>query len=67
MLRAAIERSGSSAERVFMIGDSAADQKLAAAFGARFLWCAWGYVSALDVAEADIARVPADLPPLVTR
>jgi phosphoglycolate phosphatase len=67
MLRAAIERSGTRPERVFMIGDSAADQKLAAAFGARFLWCAWGYVSALDVPEADIARTPADLARLVQR
>lgn len=67
MLRAAVERSGATPARVFMIGDSAADQKLAAAFGARFLWCAWGYVSALDVPAADIARVPADLPALVTR
>jgi phosphoglycolate phosphatase len=67
MLRAAIERSGVQPAQVFMVGDSAADQKLAAAFGARFVWCAWGYVSELDVPEADIARAPADLVGIIER
>lgn len=68
MLRAAIERAGVQPSQVFMIGDSAADQKLAAAFGARFVWCAWGYVSALEGADAAFAaRTPGELPAIIAR
>lgn len=44
-----------------MIGDTQADIKMGRAFGARTVWCAWGYVEGLqDAADVD-ALTPADL------
>lgn len=70
MLSAAAERCGFDAQRgrAFMIGDTAADMQLARAFGAIGVWCAWGYVSALDAAAPQpdfTARAPGDLVKIV--
>jgi phosphoglycolate phosphatase len=44
-----------------MIGDTQADVQLGRAFGARTVWCSWGYVASLqDPADAE-AHTPADL------
>jgi phosphoglycolate phosphatase len=71
MLSAAVERCGfdMSRGRAFMIGDTAADMQLARAFGAISVWCAWGYVSALDAAAPKpdfTARTPDELVQIVT-
>lgn len=70
MLSAAVERCGfdTGRGRVFMIGDTAADMQLARAFGATAVWCAWGYVSALDASAPKpdfTARAPSDLLKLI--
>jgi phosphoglycolate phosphatase len=70
MLSAAAERCGFDPRngRAFMIGDTAADMQLARAFGATSVWCAWGYVSALDASAPKpdfIARTPSDLVQIV--
>ena len=65
----AAQRCGFAADHrpVFHIGDSAGDIRLAHAFGATAIWCAWGY---LDVAPKDPAPhfhapSPQDLPSLI--
>jgi 2-phosphoglycolate phosphatase len=61
MLTTAAERCGVSGHRTIMIGDTQADVQLGRAYGAKTVWCAWGYVDALqDPADAE-ARTPADL------
>ena len=72
MLRAAAEVCGfdPTRDRAFMIGDTAADMQLARAFGARSVWCAWGYVAALDTgSEAPdfVARTASELPAIIAR
>jgi len=41
-------------DSVFMIGDSEGDVKTAHAFGARSVWCSWGYLKELRTLSADI-------------
>lgn len=41
-------------DTAFMIGDSEGDIKAAQAFGAKSVWCGWGYLSALKTLQADI-------------
>ena len=70
MLRAAAEVCGFAPEhgRAFMIGDTAGDLRLARAFGATGVWCAWGYVAALGASDPvpdAVARAPAELPVIV--
>jgi phosphoglycolate phosphatase len=70
MLSAAVERCEFDMRRgrAFMIGDTAADMQLARAFGATGVWCAWGYVSALDAAAPKpdfTARAPRELVKIV--
>jgi phosphoglycolate phosphatase-like HAD superfamily hydrolase len=62
MLTTAAERCGLGAgHRAIMIGDTQADVQLGRAYGAKTVWCAWGYADALqDPADAD-AHEPADL------
>jgi phosphoglycolate phosphatase len=63
MLTTAAERCGLGAgkHRAIMIGDTQADVQLGRAYGAKTVWCAWGYVDALeDPADAE-AHTPADL------
>jgi phosphoglycolate phosphatase len=72
MLSAAVERCGfdMARGRAFMIGDTAADMQLARAFGATGVWCAWGYVSALDAsapAPDFSARAPHELLEIVAK
>lgn len=66
-LRTAAERLGFDARvgRAVMVGDSAGDVKVARAFGAASVWCAWGYVEAPGVEPDAVARHPADLPGVV--
>ena len=67
MLQGAAERCGlSRAHRpAVMIGDTNADMQLARAFGARRVWCAWGYVATLTETCDAVAHQPADLPGLI--
>lgn len=41
-------------DTAFMIGDSIGDIKTALAFGARSVWCSWGYLNELTTLKADI-------------
>jgi phosphoglycolate phosphatase len=51
----------------FMIGDTRADVEMARAFGARSVWCAWGYVPGL-ADEADFAaQTPGELAEIIRR
>lgn len=50
-----------------MIGDTAGDVQLGRAYGARTLWCAWGYSSQISEQPHAIARAVSDLPELVAR
>jgi HAD superfamily hydrolase (TIGR01549 family) len=66
MLREAVQRLGfdvaTEGSKVFMIGDTAGDIKLARAFGAVSVWCAWGYTDAPgDDAPDHVAKGPGDL------
>jgi phosphoglycolate phosphatase len=64
MIRCAAEDVGLKGVPAVMIGDTAADAQMARAFGAKSVWCAWGYTS--TPAEADaVAQSPADLPGVV--
>lgn len=56
-LQVAAKRHGFSADdhRAFMIGDSKGDVQAAHAFGARAVWCAWGYLEKLD--DSSVADV----------
>jgi phosphoglycolate phosphatase len=68
MLATAALRCGFSStdHRTVMIGDTQADIQLGRAYGARTVWCAWGYADAVqDPADAD-ARTPFDLLRLVS-
>jgi phosphoglycolate phosphatase len=72
MLRTAAERCAfhPPKDRAFMIGDTAADIKLAHAFGATSIWCAWGYAAQLDSGSETPhfeALTPHDLPGIVAR
>ncbi len=68
MISAAFERAGvAPGARVFMIGDSAGDVQMARAFGAKSVWCAWGYVDAIPEPADFVAKKPADLIAIVTR
>lgn len=68
MLRTAAERCGFDPDDVkaVMIGDTLADVQLGRAFGARTIWCAWGYVDAIPDPGDDIAHSPDQLLRLVT-
>jgi phosphoglycolate phosphatase len=63
MLETAAQRCGlfASTHRTVMIGDTQADIQLGRAYGARTVWCAWGYVDAVAEPADAIARTPADL------
>jgi phosphoglycolate phosphatase-like HAD superfamily hydrolase len=37
-----------------MIGDSLGDVQTARAFGAKSVWCSWGYLNKLENVSADI-------------
>jgi len=52
---------------VIHIGDSAGDIRLAHAFGATAIWCAWGYLDRppVDPAPHQRAQNPRDLPALI--
>lgn len=67
MLREAAERCGFDAARgqAFMIGDSAGDVLLGRAFGAKTVWCAWGYAAAPAEPADFVARTPGELPAIV--
>jgi phosphoglycolate phosphatase len=67
MLRTAAERCGFDAARgqAFMIGDTSGDIQLGRAYGARTIWCAWGYGGPPAEAPDFTARTPGDLPALV--
>ncbi len=52
-------------DRCFYIGDSAGDLAAARAFGATFIWCAWGYYATAPEGTEHSANTPADLPGLV--
>lgn len=66
-LAEAVRRLGGASD-VFMVGDSAGDVACGTAFGAKTIWCAWGYKDAPGPIEpTGIARVPGDLPGLIER
>lgn len=48
-----------------MIGDTQADVQLGRAFGAKTVWCKWGYVSALAEPADRVAEAPQQLPSIV--
>lgn len=49
-------------ERTFMCGDTQADMQAAVNFGARGIWCAWGYVSVRPEPPGDFAAArPLDI------
>jgi phosphoglycolate phosphatase len=51
--------------RAVMIGDTTADVQLGRAFGARTIWCAWGYSTQPGEAPDFVAHQPDQLPGLV--
>lgn len=55
-LQIAAKRHGfeSASHKAFMIGDSIGDIKAARAFGAKSVWCSWGYLDTLENETADI-------------
>jgi phosphoglycolate phosphatase len=65
----AAQRCGFASDHrpVFHIGDSAGDIRLAHAFGATAIWCAWGYLDAAptDPAPHIHAPSPQELPTLI--
>ena len=66
MLRTAAQRIGLDARgRAVMIGDTAADIKMGRAFGAKTIWCAWGYAAQPGETPDFTARAPGELPDLV--
>lgn len=66
MLQTALERCGlPSGVEAIMIGDTAADIRLGRAFGARTVWCAWGYSAAISETADAQAASPEDLLKLV--
>ena len=61
MLQTAAERCGlRPGHQAVMIGDTQADVQLGRRYGAKTVWCAWGYVDALQEPADAEARVPAD-------
>lgn len=62
---AAAEKSGfhTGQDRSVFVGDSQGDMEAAAAFGARAIWCAWGYYGAppTNPAPDHVAEQPGDL------
>jgi phosphoglycolate phosphatase len=60
MLRTAAARTGSSGPAA-MIGDTAADIKMGRSFGARTVWCAWGYAAEPGETPDAVAAAPKDL------
>jgi phosphoglycolate phosphatase len=64
MLQTAAERCGFDRQhgQTFMIGDTNADMQLGRAFGARCVWCAWGYVDVISEPADFHAEEPSDLP-----
>lgn len=50
-----------AAESSVMIGDTQADIDMGRAYGARTVWCAWGYVESIQNPADVEARAPADL------
>jgi phosphoglycolate phosphatase len=48
-----------------MIGDSAGDIKMGRAWGAKTIWCAWGYTSHPSETPDFTALTPEDLPKIV--
>jgi phosphoglycolate phosphatase len=65
MLLCAAEDLGLKGVPSVMIGDTAADLKMGKAFGARTVWCAWGYSAEPGETSDAVARTPADLPAAV--
>ena len=67
MLRTAAERCGFDPDQInaVMIGDTQADVQLGRAFGARTIWCAWGYVENLAEPADVTAHSPEQLLRLV--
>ena len=67
MLRRAAERCGYAPDQVraVMIGDTQADVQLGRAFGARTIWCAWGYVEWVEDPGDATAHSPEHLLKLV--
>jgi phosphoglycolate phosphatase len=51
--------------QVFMIGDTNADIQLGRAFGARCVWCAWGYADSIHESPDFRASTPGELPRIV--
>jgi phosphoglycolate phosphatase len=62
-LRVGFDPSSGSA---FMIGDTNADMQLARAYGARAVWCKWGYVAAISETPDARAGEPAELVHIVS-
>jgi phosphoglycolate phosphatase len=67
MLRTAAERCGFDPAQVksVMIGDTQADVQLGRAFGARSIWCAWGYAESVADPGDATAQSPEQLLRLV--
>jgi phosphoglycolate phosphatase len=61
MLETAAARCGVDARGSVMIGDTLGDIQLGRAFGARTIWCAWGYVESVSEPPDARAESPADL------
>jgi phosphoglycolate phosphatase len=63
MLRTAAERCDLplDGKGSVMIGDTLGDVQLGRAFGARTIWCAWGYVETLSETADATADSPSDL------
>jgi phosphoglycolate phosphatase-like HAD superfamily hydrolase len=69
LLETAAMRCGFKAQHrpALMIGDTAGDVQLGRAYGARTLWCAWGYVAQTSEKADMNAYDPSELPELVAR
>lgn len=52
-------------DKCIYIGDSKGDALAAAAFGATFIWCAWGYQDQAPEGTEHTAAKPGDLPGIV--
>jgi phosphoglycolate phosphatase len=69
MLQTAAIRCGFEAQHrpALMIGDTAGDVQLGRAYGARTIWCTWGYSASIGEHPDAIARTVSELPELVAR
>lgn len=68
-LRIAAERHGYVASRdlAFMMGDTAADMQCGKAFGAKTIWCAYGYLAAAPEPTPDfVAKTAGEILDLIT-